>query len=242
MTGSKLAVALSTLAVVGVTITYVAVDDLETRTEAAAARASVPARPAVAPPTAETDEPAVIEIADGNDADLEARVEALETGARRRRDRGPSRGPALAGPKQIAEALGLTEAQQEQMHDIFGRQRERYDALLETPNAEGVTPSEFLEPYQEQYKEGFDKQDFRAVQEAMQAMMKWWDWPMPGTNETYREASDRYLREAVEEFRAVLTEKQRELYADGFHMGSFAVPVETGGESMGITVVAPGGK
>ena len=161
-------------------------------------------------------------------APLEKRVAELE---KRAGTTAPNhgRGPALSGPKQIAEALSLTEAQVEQMTAIYDRQRKQYNDLLETPNADGVTPNEYFKPLQQKYREAFDQKDFAAVHEAMTAMGKAWEWKLPGSNETYGEASQRQLREANAEFEKILTKKQRSLYADKAYMGSFAVPLDTTG-------------
>ena len=241
MTTNALTIALSGLAIVGVAITYSAADDIEVKAAPNTARVEH----APAPPNIPVANILMNGVAGVAPKALDSRVAALEHKEKRRARPAMGRGPSISGPEQIAKALALTDAQREQMAAIYGRQQEQYHALHDTPNADGVTPNAYMKPLKEQYKKGFEDQDFAAVHHAMTEMGKCWEWSLPGTNETYGEASSRYLREATEEFTLILNEKQRRLYADQAYMGSFAVPVsldKSTTQSVGFTTVTPGHK
>ena len=268
MKPASLSLILSSIALVGMGVMYLKLDELSERvgSERAGVRTE---RAAVAQP-AEEDEyvasvhrapaPAPVRL-----AQLEKRMEKMEKeGAKSKptfnwgsEDSGLKfRMPRFKRPyrsvKRFAKDLKLTNVQQDRVQAAIDRGRERIENIMKMPGEDGSSPHErraaALEKLRERAKSG--KHDAGSIMSIMPALTGYRNEKIPGMNATYGEEIDRVKRETREDVKANLSPEQQEQFADtnidvmlggggGTHMVSVFASGD-GGDGIGGLVVEVG--
>ena len=150
---------------------------------------------------------------------LEDRLARLERTDRERssREKNASPFPRLhtqrfaRNVKDLAKRLKLTQSQTDRMNDSFKRAKDRIDAVMSIPGADGRSPKEARQDRRRKLKEAMSKpdqkpSDFIALAMRGHARMQ---EKIPGRNETYADEIKRVKKETREEIGNDLSPEQK---------------------------------
>jgi len=150
---------------------------------------------------------------------VEERIAKIERDLKRQRSH-PM--PVFRGPRHVrnvddlSEHLKLTRSQRDRVEDSIRRGRERVDAIMSVPGADGVSPKQAQEARQKKLFEALaapDKDDATILKLAMGGRRKL-NEKVPGSNETYRQQIQRIKQETRSEVNSGLGAEQQEAFKD----------------------------
>ena len=136
--------------------------------------------------------------------------------------------------KDLSKRLKLTQAQEDRVRETVQRGKERIDAILAIPGADGKSPKQGRAERQKKIEEAMADPEKRggifALAMSGQSRLK---QKIPGSNETYREGIDRIKSETRDEISSSLSHQQQEEFKD-----TNIDPMLGGGGSSTMTFVA----
>ncbi|MFB3065979.1 MAG: hypothetical protein ACE10D_05645 [Planctomycetota bacterium] len=258
MKPASLSLILSSIALVGMGVMYLKLDELSERVgnERAGVRTE---RAPVARPIEEGDYVASVHSTPAPTpariAELEERMAKVEKASAKskptfswgledgdRKFRMPRFKRPYRSLKRFAKDLKLTNVQQDRIQAAIDRGRERIENIMKIPGEDGKSPHErreaALQELRERAKSG--KHDAGAIMAIMPALTGYRNEKIPGMNATYGEEIDRVKQETREDVNGNLSAEQQEQFADtnidgmlGGGGGTHMVSVFSAGDGVG---------
>ena len=150
---------------------------------------------------------------------VEERLAKLEREVKRSRS---NRMPVFRGPRfvrnldDLTDHLKLTRSQRDRVQDSIRRGRERIDAIMSVPAADGVSPKQAQEERRKKLEElvaSPEKDHGKILQLAMGGRRKL-NEKVPGSNETYADQIKRVKQETRDEVNSGLSAEQQDAFED----------------------------